>query len=280
MGFFRSLFGFKREVVIVNKIESIDSVLNHPDGINFLTEEEKERIIQRLAIELNNKSNKPIVYNKISSIVKNAAELIVLHQQGSTSLIQRKLHIGYNQAGEIMNILEGANIIGPFLGPKPREVLVKDVLSMHILLEDIGRPATHKNDPFYRLAFADEIRLMAEKNQLVEAEIKISAEKLELKKEILDRARKKKIQRDLYKELQESGEIEVETISKEGRERIPQEVMDKVWNRDGGKCIRCGSRELLEFDHIIPFSKGGAATYRNIQILCKGCNIQKSNKIG
>lgn len=62
--------------------------------------------------------------------------------------------------------------------------------------------------------------------------------------------------------------------------RIPQRVMDKVWNRDGGKCIQCGSNEKLEFDHIIPFSKGGANTYRNIQLLCENCNRTKSDKIG
>lgn len=62
--------------------------------------------------------------------------------------------------------------------------------------------------------------------------------------------------------------------------RITQEVMDKVWNRDEGKCIECGSNQNLEFDHIIPFSKGGANTYRNIQLLCESCNRSKSNKIG
>ena len=62
--------------------------------------------------------------------------------------------------------------------------------------------------------------------------------------------------------------------------RIPQEVKDQVWNRDGGKCVDCGSNENLEFDHIIPFSKGGANTYRNIQLLCEHCNRGKSDKIG
>jgi hypothetical protein len=62
--------------------------------------------------------------------------------------------------------------------------------------------------------------------------------------------------------------------------RITQEVMDSVWNRDGGKCIQCGSNENLEFDHIIPHSKGGANTYRNIQLLCEKCNRSKSAKIG
>ena len=62
--------------------------------------------------------------------------------------------------------------------------------------------------------------------------------------------------------------------------RISQNVKDKVWNRDGGKCVECGSNENLEFDHIIPHSKGGANTYRNIQLLCEPCNRSKSAKIG
>jgi hypothetical protein len=62
--------------------------------------------------------------------------------------------------------------------------------------------------------------------------------------------------------------------------KISQEVKDSVWNRDGGKCVECGSNENLEFDHIIPFSKGGANTYRNIQLLCESCNRSKSDKIG
>ena len=61
---------------------------------------------------------------------------------------------------------------------------------------------------------------------------------------------------------------------------ITQAVKDRVWNRDGGKCVQCGSNENLEFDHIIPFSKGGANTYRNIQLLCEPCNRSKSAKIG
>ena len=62
--------------------------------------------------------------------------------------------------------------------------------------------------------------------------------------------------------------------------RISQDVKDAVWNRDSGKCVECGSNENLEFDHIIPFSKGGANTYRNIQLLCEKCNRSKSDKIG
>ena len=64
------------------------------------------------------------------------------------------------------------------------------------------------------------------------------------------------------------------------REPIPKDVQDRVWNRDGGKCVQCGSVEKLEFDHIIPLSKGGSSTYRNIQLLCENCNRSKGNKIG
>lgn len=63
------------------------------------------------------------------------------------------------------------------------------------------------------------------------------------------------------------------------RETIPQDVKNKVWQRDNGMCVECGSKEKLEFDHIIPFSKGGSSTYRNIQLLCEPCNRKKHNNL-
>jgi DNA segregation ATPase FtsK/SpoIIIE, S-DNA-T family len=63
-----------------------------------------------------------------------AAHIIVAHQQGSASLLQRKLKLGYNRAGRIVDQLEKAGIIGPFEGSKARKVLIKDALSLEQFL--------------------------------------------------------------------------------------------------------------------------------------------------
>ncbi len=63
------------------------------------------------------------------------------------------------------------------------------------------------------------------------------------------------------------------------RPRIPENVRIEVWRRDGGKCARCGSREKLEYDHIVPISRGGSNTARNIELLCEKHNRSKSNNV-
>ena len=63
------------------------------------------------------------------------------------------------------------------------------------------------------------------------------------------------------------------------RPSIPRDVRVFVWNRDGGSCVECGSRERLEYDHIIPLSRGGANTARNIELRCEVCNRRKGANI-
>jgi len=63
------------------------------------------------------------------------------------------------------------------------------------------------------------------------------------------------------------------------REPVSEEVRHAVWRRDQGQCVGCGSQESLEFDHIIPFSRGGSNTERNLQLLCESCNRKKSATI-
>nr|WKN39962.1 DNA translocase FtsK 4TM domain-containing protein [Tunicatimonas sp. TK19036] len=68
---------------------------------------------------------------------EDAARVIVHHQQGSTSLIQRKLKLGYNRAGRLIDQLEAAGIVGPFEGSKAREVLITDEYSLEQLLNSL-----------------------------------------------------------------------------------------------------------------------------------------------
>ncbi|GGZ29594.1 DNA translocase FtsK [Echinicola pacifica] len=70
-------------------------------------------------------------------LFEDAARLIVMHQQGSTSLIQRKLKLGYNRAGRIIDQLEAAGVVGSFEGSKAREVLIHDEVSLEQLLNSL-----------------------------------------------------------------------------------------------------------------------------------------------
>ncbi len=77
--------------------------------------------------------------SELDALFEEAARLLVLHQQGSTSLIQRKMKLGYNRAGRIVDQLEGAGILGPFEGSKAREVLVKDMEHLEEILKNIRK---------------------------------------------------------------------------------------------------------------------------------------------
>ncbi len=72
-----------------------------------------------------------------SSLFEEAAKLVVTHQEATTSMIQRKLKLGYNRAGKLMDELEAAGIVGPFDGSKLRDVLVKDELAMEEKLNEL-----------------------------------------------------------------------------------------------------------------------------------------------
>jgi len=68
----------------------------------------------------------------------DAARIIVQHQQGSASLLQRKLKLGYNRAGRIIDQLEAAGIVGPFEGSKARDVMIKDPISLEEKLKEMN----------------------------------------------------------------------------------------------------------------------------------------------
>jgi S-DNA-T family DNA segregation ATPase FtsK/SpoIIIE len=70
-------------------------------------------------------------------LFEEAAKVIVLSQQGSASLLQRKLKLGYNRAGRLIDQLEAAGLIGPFEGSKARKVLVPDEIALEQFLKNL-----------------------------------------------------------------------------------------------------------------------------------------------
>ena len=88
-------------------------------------------------VDENEKSLKEVDLSDRDALFEEAARLLVLHQQGSTSLIQRKLKLGYNRAGRLIDQLESAGVVGPFEGSKAREVLIPDEYSLEKLLNEL-----------------------------------------------------------------------------------------------------------------------------------------------
>jgi hypothetical protein len=88
-------------------------------------------------------------------------------------------------------------------------------------------------------------------------------------------------ERQLFERLKAKFDSPGGNAGTRARHRIPEAVRIEVWRRDQGKCATpgCGSRENLEYDHIIPIDGGGSNTARNIELLCEACNRRKSNKI-
>lgn len=89
----------------------------------------------------------------------------------------------------------------------------------------------------------------------------------------------KKYIEDLQKKVEEQQKELAEKIAGSSR-HIPSDIRRTVWSRDKGRCVLCGNQENLEYDHIIPFSKGGAHSVSNIRILCRACNRRRNDNIG
>ena len=60
---------------------------------------------------------------------------------------------------------------------------------------------------------------------------------------------------------------------------ISRDVRQRVWQKYGGQCAECRSESYLEFDHIVPVAKGGSNSDSNVQLLCRKCNLAKSDRI-
>ena len=132
-------FNQQTKTIETEKKNEYESMFN--DG--WSSYEQQELLKQRNDIKVVDDSDDAIIevpdidLTKRDPMFEEAARIIVINQLGSTSLIQRKFSIGYNRAGRIMDQLEAARIVGPFLGAKARDVLIPDEASLDKLLETI-----------------------------------------------------------------------------------------------------------------------------------------------
>ena len=88
-------------------------------------------------------------------------------------------------------------------------------------------------------------------------------------------------QRQQERELEHAHAVLAASASpaRRKREPIPKDVRLAVWERDQGHCVECGSDFDIQYDHIIPFSMGGASTVENLQLLCARCNQVKGGRL-
>ena len=115
------------------EVEKITECISEQQGYHSAYE------LPEVAMEdMGGNSNSGADAGPLDVMFEEAARLIVLHQQGSTSLIQRKFSIGFNRAGRLMDQLEKMGIVGPTRGAKPREVLIPDEVALNALLEHIN----------------------------------------------------------------------------------------------------------------------------------------------
>jgi hypothetical protein len=73
--------------------------------------------------------------------------------------------------------------------------------------------------------------------------------------------------------------MRAEEDGRQTRAPVPVEIRRVVFERDGGKCVECGSNFDLQYDHVLPVALGGATTVENLQLLCSDCNQRKSDSL-
>lgn len=227
-------------------------------------------------IVLNNLSCFGEFENNLDPFLTDAIRIVIEFDEVNNNTIREHLKFGYNRTERLFDQMVTLGVLEKTSSYGTYKVLIHDFSTIQSL---------HAN--FSKIRFYSENILSSKTDFINERVEKVREKNLreELKQEIIDKAEEKEekeklkqLRQEIIEELREEGLIVSNNMKK--REPVPQKVQDRVWNRDEGKCVKCGSSEKLEFDHIIPFSKGGSNTYRNLQLLCEKCNREKSNKIG
>jgi hypothetical protein len=281
LGIFNGAFGtLKEKETTKYKIPLIDSEINELrikqkeqnnilkqlklklEDLKKLFEKEQKRIIKRMnisLIDLNKilkKEQWDLINNNelIKNILKEIKEQedIICHEQKIKNEIRSNISINCNSKNQ-------------------KEKFIKSYLNSPYS-HDVFYHFNRKVEKYYLLNNSlYYINIENDKNKYNDEQIKLLLKEFVYKENSkFDKLRK---QIELYEK------INLQTENNRKREPIPEDIRFEIWRRDEGKCVICGSKENLEFDHIIPFSKGGGNTVRNLQLLCESCNRKKSDKI-
>ncbi|MCK4904918.1 HNH endonuclease [bacterium] len=177
-------------------------------------------------------------------------------------------------------LLESLHHLSPLLDLSPGEMkeldktLQRDIIkSQGIEPEKLGSASPEEIIFSPLLMHEQKIHLLKILHNYSDEDIK------ELFKTAQKETKRAKLSEVKRKITQKTQEMYGNVLSDDERQPISDEVKMFVWQRDQGKCVKCGSQENLEFDHIIPFSKGGSNSKRNIQLLCEKCNRSKTDNI-
>jgi hypothetical protein len=186
---------------------------------------------------------------------------------GKAVIVYQNRTYGINQQGRIVRLqTELIDEEFKLAGGKTQRVAMRITVNVNATLCGEDGMSLHRNDTLYIPHDAhDDANWRA-----VPPEIAVRIKHLVLRQQrAFDRMRREV---EAFENMEKLG-------SREPREPIPDSIRLFVWQRDQSRCVKCGQREKLEFDHIIPIVAGGSNTDRNIQLLCESCNRSKGATI-
>lgn len=206
-------------------------------------------------IDIWNERHQDIIREQAKDYFVAVAKYVIARMITDTELIKRRFDIYETSIKMILDTMVCAGMLGRNTSWGSYYPLVDETSDLHpYLVKGLSMlPKTHEQEE----------------------------EEAELRREILaeEEKRKESVRRherkmELRKRMAEQGEI-----SAQPSRYIPQEIREAVLARDGYRCVKCGSTQYLEVDHILPYSLGGTNELSNLQTLCRKCNSEKSNKL-
>ncbi len=227
-----------------------------------VTDDEKIELIEQLAKEENKLNQNEL--EDLDPLFKDSAKLIVQNQIGSTSVIQRRMKLGYNRAGRLMDQLEWKGIVGPNLGAKAREVLIKTEAELELFIKNGFRH--YKIDiQVFKDEYKEEIEKKRKEYNEQKIQQQIQYEKNLIRQELLEKERKRQLRLEVFKESLGMGIISKQTAGEELK-------------CIGERCVNCGGEENLEIMQMALFSKVDANTDSILEILCIKCKQKNQTK--